>query len=277
MYASSDLVTYVIEYNRHVANALSRESNLSVTQYRMLAYLDDHPAGGKPSQLARALGVSPASITASSKQLARNGLVNRQSSFYITKGGTNASRNADLVLIEAHDAYFLPLDPRSKEIIEAGCLLYDRDDPHGLRMRSGHFFSAFATFAAFLRIERLFTDSTTEHGLTLTEFRVLFETQQRDEPVEPKELSRVLVLGKPNLSYALKQLQRKGLVQAEPYPGDMRRQLVSLTKAGTRRYEYALPNFETVFSTMGRDAAPGEVDSYKDAATTIVSALRRTR
>lgn len=281
LFITSDIITYVLAYIAQATRALRDECKLSLLEYRMLAYLDDHVDGIAPSMLANVLRVTPAAITAASGKLAEQGLVTRgatgkaASHLSISKRGIDSSRDADLVIALAHEEYFAPLPPHLKAMIDIGSIVTNQSSPDGMRIREGHFFSAFETLHAFLIVERFFTISSHEFGLSLTQFRVLLETHRQGGTALPGTLSNVLLLAPPTVTYAIHKLEEDDLVYRIQSRADARRVALAMTDAGRNLFAKALASAESVLTTDIRSSTRRERDAYKDAAMIMVSSLRK--
>ena len=276
-------MTYVLAYIGQASFALRDECGLGLLEYRMFAYLADHVDGIDPSPLARILQASPASITIAANKLADKGLVSRGGNgtsprhLGITKTGVDISRDADIVLASAHERYFSPLPPHLKATIDIGSIVTNQATPENVRIRDGHFFSAFETLHAFLTVEHFLTSSTYECGLSLSQFRVLFEIDRQGGTSRPGTLSHALLLAPASIAHALRGLEAAGYVIRTRPGADRRVSEISLTPAGRELYARALQGVEGVFTTGIRESTRRERDVYKDAAMIMVSSLQKER
>lgn len=280
MFVTSDLMTYSINYDRCAARALKGECGLSVTEYRMLAFLSDHVSGAGPSELARTLSTSPATITVSADKLAGRGLVERPDdarSLRVTKAGIDLALDADLVLAQAHEEYFSALSPQQKAVVDTGSIITNKNLDEGSRMRQGHFFSAFETLHAFLLVEESLTKSVHIEGLSLNGFRILFELSQRGGNARMGAIGDYLVIAAPTMTYAVGKLESAGLVAREAQPGDRRSASIGITAKGREVFSRTLEKVEAVYTTDIRSSSAREQDSYKDAAAIVASSLRQRR
>ncbi|MBQ9043093.1 MAG: MarR family transcriptional regulator [Eggerthellaceae bacterium] len=279
MFVTSDLMTYGLNYDRSVAHALRSECGLSITEYRMLAFLSDHVSGTGPSALARTLSTSPATVTVSANDLAKRGLVERVGhngrELRITKAGIDLALDADVVLAQTHEEYFSALTPQQKAVVDTGSIITNKNLDEGNRMRQGHFFSAFETLHAFLLVEDTLTKSAHAEGLSVNGFRILFELEQRGGQARIGAIGEHLVLSSPTMTYAVGKLEDAGLVTRGAQPGDRRSASVSITDAGRAVFARALERVEAVYTTDIRASSATERDSYKDAAAIVASSLRR--
>lgn len=282
LFPTSDIITYVLCYNRAITRALRRECNLSLTQYRILAYLSDHPTGARPTDLARTLELTPAMITMTMSPLESAGLVKRydvdgsaRPVERLTRAGVNRSRDADTVLVAAHDEYFSPLPANLRSIVESGSTITNIGSALGNRVRDGHFFAAFETLHAFSTVERLLTISTKQFGLPVNGFRIAFELDQADGPLSPGAIGSRLLLSASTLSYSLDKLRRAGIVTQTPSKLDRRSDLCELTAYGAERCTAMRDEIRAMFMTGIRHSEPAERSAYRDAASIIVSSLRR--
>ena len=208
LFITSDIVTCVLAFIDEAASALKEGCCLSLLQYRMLAFLDDHLDGTAPVPLARLLEVSLASISIAARKLADNHLVSqggpRQTSYHLTlsKRGLGVARVADAALVNAHEEFFSVLPAHLRTIVDVGAAITNQGSSSAMHIRDGHFFTAFETLLAFLTIERLLTRSTHERGLSLTQFRIMFEADRKGS-VLPNELAEMLLLSPSTVTYAL--------------------------------------------------------------------------
>lgn len=279
MFVTSDLMTYSINYDRRAAHALKGECGLSVTEYRMLAFLSDHAPGTGPSELARTLSTSPATVTVSANKLVGRGLVERRDggrTLRATKAGVDLALDADLVLAQAHEEYFSALSPQQKAVVDTGSIITNKNLDEGSRMRQGHFFSAFETLHAFLLVEESLTKSVHTEGLSLNGFRILFELSQRGGGARMGAIGDYLVISAPTMTYAVGKLESAGLVARKAQPGDRRAASIAITAKGEEVFGRALGKAEAVYTTDIRSSSAREQDSYKDAAAIVASSLRRS-
>ncbi|EHN10963.1 Transcriptional regulator MarR family [Patulibacter medicamentivorans] len=101
-----------------------------------------------------------------------------------------------------------------------------------------------ATWEAFLRahasIMRRLEQDLAAHDLTLSDYDVLVQlVQAPDRRLRPVELSRAVLLTRSGITRLVAGLERHGLVERIPAPGDRRGQLVTLTAAGLERIRAA--------------------------------------
>ena len=269
MFVTSDLMTYGLNYDRSVARALRGECRLSITEYRMLAFLSDHISGTGPSALARTLSISPATITVSANKLVKRGMVERTGrngrELRITKAGIDLALDADVVLAQTHEEYFSALTPQQKAVVDTGSIITNKNLDKGNRMRQGHFFSAFETLHAFLLVEDTLTKSAHAEGLSVNGFRILFELSQRGGLERIGAIGDHLVISAPTMTYAVGKLEGAGLVARSAQPGDRRSASVSITDAGRAVFARAMERVEAVYTTDIRASSASERDSYKDA------------
>jgi DNA-binding MarR family transcriptional regulator len=77
--------------------------------------------------------------------------------------------------------------------------------------------------------------------LTLPQFDVLAQLQRRPEGMTPRELTRELLVTAGNLTGVLARLQRLGMVERHPVPGDRRAIRIRLSSRGRELIEHAIP------------------------------------
>jgi DNA-binding MarR family transcriptional regulator len=248
----------------------------------MLAYLSDHAEGQFPSELARILRTSPATISVSARKLDENRLVSTarwkgRARLAITKAGFDIARDADLVLAQTHEEYFSALTPQQKAVVDTGSMITNKDSSEGNRMRDGHFFSAFETLQAFLVFEEFLTNATRSCGLSLNEFRVLFEIDQNGGAASLGKIGESLILPPSTTCYVVDGLEGSGFVGRKRSRSDKRSNVAELTDAGRRVFSSAITRVEAVFTTDLRSSGATERNTYKDAAAIVVSSLRKGR
>lgn len=94
------------------------------------------------------------------------------------------------------------------------------------------------------------------HGLTEQQWRVL-RVLAAEERLDTGELATRTMLLAPSLSRILQSLDAEGLIDKSWDASDQRRQFISLSKAGARRYENIGPQSESLYqsieATFGRD------------------------
>lgn len=278
-FATPDLITYVVNYNKAVAGALAAECGINVTEYCMLAYLGDHVEAVKPATLAAIVGVSPAMITISADKLLELKAIRRtgakRSPLQITKVGVDLVRDADIVVAQTYEEYFSVLPANLRAILDTGSVATNTSSAAGNRMREGHFFAAFEILHAFLTVEYYLTNVSQISGMSLGEFRILFELDAQGVPLGPNELGAALLLKPSTVSFALRRLEQHGFIVRLPDPGDRRRSLVWFTDEGRAAFGNAFVAIENVFTTDIRPSVRTERDAYKDIAAYVVASLRK--
>jgi DNA-binding MarR family transcriptional regulator len=105
---------------------------------------------------------------------------------------------------------------------------------------------------------RRFDDALRPHGLTNGQFSLLMSLN-RPEPPAMGPVASLLAMDRTTLTAALKPLERRGLVQITPDPGDRRSRILKLTDAGKKLLAEALPVWKQVHDEIERripDADP---------------------
>lgn len=284
-HATSDIMTYVIKFLEQAAGELKRECGLTFVQYRMTSYLHDHPDGGSPSTLASILGISPAMASTLISQFKRRRIIsvvqedNEKTRLRasLTTSGIELSRDADIVLILAHEAFFSPLPPNLRAMVIVGFGITASATQYGNRIREGHFFDAFETLHAFSLVEFFLTRLSHEFGLQVNEMRIVFALVEEQRSMRPSELSDKLLLAAPKTTYALNALSKKGVIASTADPTDRRAKLVQITTGKMPWAQQLADAVEEFYRSGVRSSGQAEWSAYHDAAFIITSALRRKR
>lgn len=284
-HATSDIMTYVIKFLDQAAGELKRECGLTLVQYRMTSYLHDHPDGSSPSALASILGISPAMASTLISQFKRRKIIsvvqedNEKTRLRasLTTSGIELSRDADIVLILAHEAFFSPLPPNLRAMVVVGSEITASATQYGNRIREGHFFDAFETLHAFSLVEFLLTRLSHEFGLQVNEMRIVFALVEEQRSMRPSELSDKLLLTAPKTTYALNALSKKGVIASTADPTDRRAKLVRITTGKMPWAQRLADAVEEFYRSGVRSGGQAEWSAYHDAAFIITSALRRKR
>jgi DNA-binding MarR family transcriptional regulator len=102
---------------------------------------------------------------------------------------------------------------------------------------------------------RRFDDALRPFGLTNGQFSMMMSLN-RPDPAGMTSVATLLAMDRTTLTAALKPLQRRGLVQVAPDPGDRRSRLLTLTPAGHRLLAKAVPVWEKNHAELER-SLPG--------------------
>lgn len=284
-HATSDIMTYVIKFLEQAAGELKRECGLTLVQYRMTSYLHDHPDGSSPSALASILGISPAMASTLISQFKRRKIIsvvqedNEKTRLRasLTTSGIELSRDADIVLILAHEEFFSPLPPNLRAMVVVGSEITASATQYGNRIREGHFFDAFETLHAFSLVEFLLTRLSHEFGLQVNEMRIVFALVEEQRSMRPSELSDKLLLAAPKTTYALNALSKKGIIASAADPTDRRAKLVMIAPEKIPWAQQLADAVEEFYKSGIRSGGQAEWSAYHEAAFIITSALRRKR
>jgi DNA-binding MarR family transcriptional regulator len=113
-------------------------------------------------------------------------------------------------------------------------------------------------------------DPLSAHGISLTEYLVLFHLQQaRDSKLRRIDLAQKVGLSASGVTRLLNPMQKMGLIEKEESARDARVSLVALSRAGAKMFREADETFEQSARSLlaplsGRD---------RDALSRIVNAL----
>lgn len=122
---------------------------------------------------------------------------------------------------------------------------------------------------------RLHRQLQADAGLSLSDFDVLVQLTDRDDPsVRVLELAASLHWEKSRLSHHLARMQRRGLVARQECPDDARGAFVVLTEAGRRAIEQAAPaHVETVRDLVFDQLSAEQVEGLRHIAEQVLARL----
>lgn len=114
-------------------------------------------------------------------------------------------------------------------------------------------------------------------GLSLADYEVLLVLDRAAAAtVRAGELGDAVLLSPSGTTRAVDRLQRDGLVRRSPDPDDGRATLVSLTRAGRRRFRAAAPvHLEGVRARFLVALSPAEARALRDASAKVLAANGR--
>src|SRR3954469_3456715 len=113
-------------------------------------------------------------------------------------------------------------------------------------------------------LARRFDDALRPHGLTNGQFSLLMSLN-RPEPPPMGPVASLLAMDRTTLTAALKPLERRGLVQITPDPGDRRSRILKLTGKGRKLLAEALPVWKQMHEQMERDMPGADPESLRKA------------
>lgn len=133
---------------------------------------------------------------------------------------------------------------------------------------------AFANLRRAVRVVTQFYDNALRpSGLRATQFTLLQALNEMPEASQ-KQLAELLEIDSTTLTRTLAPLRRKGWLRSEA--GTDRRELrLSLTREGKRRYDYALPYWQTAQKGLEDALGKRNLSHFIDAAVLTASAELR--
>jgi MarR family transcriptional regulator, lower aerobic nicotinate degradation pathway regulator len=112
---------------------------------------------------------------------------------------------------------------------------------------------------AYQRLYARFRDLLAPHGITPQQFALLAFLWKRDK-LSQTELTEMTEVDRTTLSGLIDRLEKQGLVERQPHPGDRRAYLVALTPDG-RQLEAILPPLSlNLRQQVSSRLAPGEYE-----------------
>lgn len=100
-------------------------------------------------------------------------------------------------------------------------------------------------------VMRYFRPSLRRHGLTEQQWRVL-RALAHSGPLEATELARLTFILAPSLSRILRDLDQRSLIERRSIKPDLRRSVVSVSRAGLRMIKAVTPESEAGYAEIAR-------------------------
>ena len=97
------------------------------------------------------------------------------------------------------------------------------------------------------------------HGMTEQQWRVIRVVQQRPG-IDATALSEACCILMPSLSRMLKALESDNLLIRQKVEGDMRRQLITLTREGEAKFAEMVPQAEAIYAQIEAEFGKSEMD-----------------
>jgi DNA-binding MarR family transcriptional regulator len=120
------------------------------------------------------------------------------------------------------------------------------------------------------KIQKSIGDPLSAHGISVTEYLVLFHLQQaRDTKLRRIDLAQKVGLSASGVTRLLNPMQKIGLIEKEESARDARVSLVALSRAGTKIFREA----EKTFEHSARSLLAPLSGKDRDALSRIVNAL----
>ena len=277
---TSDFVSCIVHFGRAMQSAVRVSADASLTEYRVLSYLDQHGEGVTPGKIAEALGLTGGSVSPAMGRLLEKVLVDARissenSSSYtavITERGRRKLEQCDKALLLAYDDFFEPLSEDLLASLLSGSVV--TSSFLGVtRMNGSSYFAENSVLTGFLRNEQYFTNTTRNHGLSLGEFRVLQLLSEHPSMGCQKSLQEYLIAHKSELSGWCKSLETKGLVSRRRDLRDGRRSLLALTAQGFQKLEETRRDIDI---SLVRPAQPAEIVLFNDMFHIIMEQKRES-
>lgn len=275
---TSDFVSCIVLFGRAMKAAIGEATDLGLTEYRLLSYLEQQPQGATPSELARIAGLTPGTISSALSRLYERDFAapfpnpaNAASLVVrITDAGIRLLPCCDEALEDAHERFFEPLSDDLKANLLSGSLV--TSSFLGVtRMENSHYFAQYSVLVGSLMNELYFMKLTREHGISLGEFRVLLALKEHPSAGSPTQIRRLLCAHRSELSNWCHGLQRKGLATASPHPGDKRRVHLAATARGLQLIARIASRIDV--GTV-RPAHEGEANLYSGIFHIVMEHLR---
>ncbi|MDR1185730.1 MAG: MarR family transcriptional regulator [Coriobacteriales bacterium] len=233
--------------------------DLTISQLRLLSFLAMHHDDPRPSQLAQALQMKPNSVRFVVERLVERGLIRREDSssrarsksIRVLPRGIDCLNNALEATERVANRLMDPLGPflcRNLYEMANDYLAILRKDAlprttvHEHPLGIGILLSD-TLFASTLFIRNLLR----AYGLSLTEFRVLFELNECPSGLHPSELAVRLLVPLPDLTVAIAHLSDQGFINVARERLDKRAILAELSSRSFALICQALPSIDRFY------------------------------
>lgn len=104
----------------------------------------------------------------------------------------------------------------------------------------------FSLYVAYDQVLRDFQDQLKGEGVHFLQALIVTGLFFEERAVRPSELAGTLRSSRSNVSHALRDLERKGLVARATHEGDARAYAITLTKAGRKRAARLIQIFDSI-------------------------------
>lgn len=252
-----------------------------LTGYRILSYLEQHPDGSTPRELADAIGLSCGTISLALRQLANVGHIqktpdeNNKASYYahLTASGNEAVQRCDEEMVRTYDEFFATLSGEERSNLMAGSLLTTAH--FGLtRFDGANYLAQYSVLIGFLKNEQYFIKTTNVHNIAYGEYRVLLMLLENPDVGNSANMRHRLLVHQSELSNWIHSLEAKGMVELCENPLDKRGYIVHLTHSGKQK---VLEINESIDVSDIRPSEDGETALYNKMFRAIMDELRRKK
>jgi DNA-binding MarR family transcriptional regulator len=131
--------------------------------------------------------------------------------------------------------------------------------------------------AAYLALHRATDAKFAAHGVTADQFVLLATLARGGQALNQRQLAQRMPSDPSTVRAMLVLLEKSGLVEREPYPGDARARTVSLTSAGKRKFRQLWRAGETIRSAMLRSLADKQAESLVRLLLHVADSLQSLR
>ncbi|MBV7378422.1 homoprotocatechuate degradation operon regulator HpaR [Maritimibacter dapengensis] len=114
------------------------------------------------------------------------------------------------------------------------------------------------------------------HGVTEQQWRVLRVLDEADS-IDASELAEGAAILAPSLSRILKTLETRGFIELRKDPGDGRRSLISLTRAGSAFLAEVAPESAEIYKEIEGLIGAQRIETLLDEIDTLIVSLSEKR
>lgn len=277
---SSNLMTHMI-YVTNSLKAIMRRCGITITQYRVLAFLIRSKTEQTPSALAAGLRMSQSSISSALDGLLEKEAVvivpdeadRRARLVVLTAEGESLAADAELEAAAFVRRFWTPLNQEQRDTILEGCAKNDVSigpaATRGVEARGIMLYmeNAVAVSTRMSEVVRGF-------GISVGEFRVLFELRGKHGGAQPSQIAYGLCMRPNEVSRVLDSLARKDYVHTDA-AHDRRSLIAEITTAGYDVVRRCAVAVDAMYGHGLYETTPEERHEFSEVADLVVGNLRR--
>lgn len=276
---TDDLLTKVVVLSDAISVALRDSVEMAVDPFRVLGVVSAR-SEARSSEVSEALGfarstaASHLSALASRGYIEKNVLSARYAFYRATSDGERLVAVGRRSIGEVFDDMLSACTKEQRDAFDIGCI-FTAATLSRFSYAGGEPDRPLMYCEAVLTTERLIIKTTQKHGLSLTDFRILFHLLTVDGYSTVAEISKCLLISRSNVSERIGKLSAAHLVSA---CGDGSRiKGFSLKEEGAKVASLCAEDVDRMYVRGVRSTQEGERKQYLAAARSIVARQRRLR
>lgn len=275
---TSNLMSLIVYVNHAFSKACLEDCGAKLSHFRILSNLARHTKARSIHSVAQDLRLSDSTITTTAKNMEQVGLVNRRESATdrrsvlvdITEQGVVQLEIVERVLARLVSELWEPLSSEHKMTLKQGTAKIDYT-----QNEAKHFIETVRMVTAYVNVytytHSAFFESVKARGLTINEFRLLFELYGHPRGIELKKLGALLLLRPNEVTKAADGLARQNLIIRTRTHLDNRRVVIELNSLGFALLRKSAPAVDKAFLSSVCETSDQECAHYLEIADTIIS------